>query len=420
MPFLPSGRAVARRRIVWFSALLLMPISASLAQNSIKIGLSYPNTGRYQELGIEQANGALLAIEEINRQGGLNGNPLEMITAKGRSRASKVAENIRSLANQGAVMVFGGSPDPATAIAEASQHALVYFDTLTYSSTLDSRQIAKRRSGQNRRSGRNVFQASYDSWMAAKALGFYLKQSISGQRVFYVTADADWGRQAEDNLRRFTGTEDRSHHPATSVAFPRPRPHDLDRAIQQAADSKADVLVLIQYSDDLASALRAAHNAGIKKRMTIVVPNLSLSIARGAGADAMEGVYGTTPWCWQVPSVYRFQKGQDFISRYVEAHKEYPSYAAATAYSVVHEFYNAAQRAGSTHTNALIQALEGHTYIGVKDPQTWRSFDHQSVQSVYIVKGKKRETVIASQYRQDYFDVLFDVSGLVVARTPNE
>jgi len=39
---------------------------------------------------------------------------------------------------------------------------------------------------------------------------------------------------------------------------------------------------------------------------------------------------------------------------------------------------------------------------------------------VYVVKGKKREDVISSQYRQDYFDVLFDVSGLVVARAQNE
>ncbi len=412
MSFLPPDRAMHRFLMRVLALFVVLSPLPAYAQDSIKLGLSYPNTGRYKALGIEQARGALLAIEELNQQGGLLGQPLEMITAQGRSRADKAADTIKSLANQGAVMLFGGSPAPTAAMKEAARHKLVYFDTLTYSSTLNT--------SKNQATHANVFQASYDSWMAAKSLAFYLKQSIQGKRVFYITADAEWGRQTEENLRRFTATEDHKRHPGTYVKFPRPRPNDLEQAIQAAATSKADVLVLIQYSDDLSSALRIAHNAGIKERMKIVVPNLSLGIARSAGADAMEGVYGTTPWSWQVPYVYSFKKGQDFIAQYVKAYQEYPSYAAATAYSMVHEFHRAATQAGTTQSKAVIKALEGHTYIGVKDPQTWREFDHQNVQSVYVVKGKKREDVISSQYRQDYFDVLFDVSGLVVARSQNE
>ncbi len=36
----------------------------------------------------------------------------------------------------------------------------------------------------------------------------------------------------------------------------------------------------------------------------------------------------------------------------------------------------------------MIRALEGHRYVMLKDEQKWRKFDHQSVQSVYAVRGK--------------------------------
>ena len=52
----------------------------ALAADPILIGLNYPRTGHYKEEGLAQMRGALLAIDEINAQGGVLGREVSLIT----------------------------------------------------------------------------------------------------------------------------------------------------------------------------------------------------------------------------------------------------------------------------------------------------------------------------------------------------
>ena len=56
----------------------------------------------------------------------------------------------------------------------------------------------------------------------------------------------------------------------------------------------------------------------------------------------------------------------------------------------------------------------------MKGDQYWREFDHQNVQTVYAVKGKKRTEIMADQFREDYFDIIDKLPGDQAARTHEE
>ena len=62
-------------------------------------------------------------------------------------------------------------------------------------------------------------------------------------------------------------------------------------------------------------------------------------------------------------------------------------------------------------TRAVIRALEGHTYTGVKDRQQWREWDHQSTHTVYAVKSKPAAEIKKSRYQQDYFTIIIVIKG---------
>jgi ABC-type branched-subunit amino acid transport system substrate-binding protein len=221
-------------------------------------------------------------------------------------------------------------------------------------------------------------------------------------------------------LRNFTNTKDENMHPGVLVPFPRPKQSDIENALTAAERSGADVLMMIQFGDDMATALNLAYRMGLKEKMTIVVPNLTLGMAKSAGAGVMEDVIGAVPWCWQVPYLYGFEKGKQFVERFAERFQKYPSSSAASAYSIVYEFKSAVERTGSLNSSKLITALENHTYTSVKDPQTWRDFDHQNLQSVYVVKGKQRARVLADKFNEDYFEVLLNIPGNTAAKTYDE
>jgi len=83
----------------------------------------------------------------------------------------------------------------------------------------------------------------------------------------------------------------------------------------------------------------------------------------------------------------------------------------------VYQYKDAVERAGTTDTQDLIKALEGHKFTLLKDVQQWRTFDHQNLQTVYVVRSKKREQVISDPLRSDFFEVVGALEGEKAAQT---
>lgn len=389
--------------------LAMTPVTITVnAAEAIKLGLNYPSTGRYKEQGLMQARGALMAIDEINAAGGVLNRPLDLLLANTASKPKKAVRNVNKLADKGAAMLFGGVSS-AVAIAagkEAAKRDLIYFGTLTYANGTTGKEGQK-----------YMFRETYNAWMASKALGQYLSAELKDKKLFYITADYSWGWSTEESLRSFTNSTDLKKHEGVSVRFPRPRESDFTEALKAAVDSGADALMLIQFGDDMARALRLAHRMGIKKKMTIIVPNLTLGMAKAAGAGIMEGVIGAVPWSWQVPYKYNYPQGQVFVEAFVKKYNAYPSSSAASAYNIVYQFKEAVERARTLNSKKLISTLENHSYSALKDKQRWRNFDHQNVQSVYVVRSKPRNDILKSNLHEDFFDVLFQLPGEEAVRT---
>ena len=105
-------------RTFLLSACLLLLGSATVSAESLKIGLNYPETGRYKNQGLQQRLAAYLAVEEINQAGGVLGQPLELVIRNTRGEPEKGARNTAEMIDQeGVQMVFGGV---SSAVAIAS------------------------------------------------------------------------------------------------------------------------------------------------------------------------------------------------------------------------------------------------------------------------------------------------------------
>ncbi|WP_206954965.1 branched-chain amino acid ABC transporter substrate-binding protein [Trinickia acidisoli] len=81
---------------------------AALAQETIKIGVPVPLSGSYATAGNDILNGAKLAIDDINKQGGVLGKKLELVQADDKCDADAAAGAAQTLVSQGIVAVAGG------------------------------------------------------------------------------------------------------------------------------------------------------------------------------------------------------------------------------------------------------------------------------------------------------------------------
>jgi branched-chain amino acid transport system substrate-binding protein len=406
-----KGTAVKTPARLFFKLLLVCLPALACAAEPVLIGLNYPATGRLKEDGISEAMGAELAISEINAAGGVLGRPLKMLMANTASKPEKSVENVRAMAEQGAVMMFGGATSPV-AIAggkEAAKYKIPYFGTLTYANETTGIEAQ-----------RYMFRECHNARMIGKALANYIKSHLAGEDFFFVTADYIWGTSTEQSLRELAGLQNEQQHPGVRVPFPKPRQGELESALKAADASAAKVLILIQSGDDLVTSLQLLHDMNMDKRFTIIAPSVTLGIARLAGATLMENVITTSPWEWNIPYQFNYPKGKAFVEAFTERFNQYPSSPAASAYNIVYQFRDAAERTGSFNGDKLVATLENYRYTALKDQQSWRAFDHQNLQTVYVIKGKSREEVLADKFHSDFFEVISQVNGEEAAIGYNE
>ena len=412
-----------------FSLISFAPVlyteASNISGNEVNVGLNYPKSGPYAKEGLDQWLAANLAVQEINKAGGIWGRKVKLLWRDSQSQPCISGKNVTELIEkENARMIFGGSSS-AVAIAVGDvchEKGVPFFATLSYSTETTGA-----------RGHRHSFRECSNSWMSAKALSYYLKENFPGKKYVYITADYTWGHTTEISMRKFTETENRNLHKGILIPFPMATKSDFRKALSLAQSYKPDLLVLILFGKHMEKATRLAHIMGIKKSTQIIVPNLTLNMAEGAGPEAMEGVMGTVPWCWNIPYQFDYYKGKVFVETFTERYYRYPSTSAASAYTILYEYKAAVERAKSFESADVIRALEdyryklfvikpliGHEYTSLKDKQIWRRFDHQSLQTIYVVRCKPAEEVRKDRFESDYFNIIGTLSGEKAACTKEE
>ncbi len=388
------------RNIAVTLAVVLTMATCAFGGDVVKLGLNFPQTGPYKAMGADQLRAATMAVEEINANGGILGKQVELVTKDSQSKPSISQANVTGLIdNDGVKMVFGGSSS-AVAIAAGEicqQKGVPFFGTLTYSTSTTGT-----------KAHRYVFRECYDSWMAANVLADYLNSNFGGKKYMYITSDYTWGWTTESSMRALTNTEDAETHKGVKTPL---GTTDFSKQLGLAKLVKPDVLVLVLFGDDMVNAIRQATTMGLKSSCQIVVPNLTLGMAEGGGPKVMEGVVGALPWCWKVPYQYNYDRGIKFVEDYKAKYNRYPSTSGASAYTIVYEYKRAAEEAGSFEPAKIVATLEGSSYTLLKDQQTWRNFDHQSIQTVYSVQCKPQVEVLKDPYKLDYFEIIHSLPG---------
>lgn len=374
------------------------------AEDTVVIGLNYPETGPYAKQGLDQRRAADLAVEEINAAGGILGKKVKLVYSDTKTNAKIAKENAIALFDkEGAQMIFGGSSS-AVAIASgkvAKEKKKLFFGTLTYSTETTGEEGHK-----------YLFRECYDSRMAAKVLSDYLKKNFSGKKYFYVTADYTWGWTTEEAFRQYTDTLDKDKYKGILTKL---GTTDFKSVLGLAQEANADVLVLVLFGKDMEIAIKQAYEMGLKNKMQIVVPNMTIGMAEGAGPEAMEGIISATPWYWKLPLEQNYPEGIAFVKKFEEKFNRYPSTSGASAYVILYQYKEAVERANTFDTPAVIKALEGHKYTGLKDEQYWRTWDHQSVQTVFAIRCKKAAEVKKDKHQLDYYEVINTMTGEAAA-----
>lgn len=403
MTSITKTRSISRRRLLTTAsmgaALAASPFRINLLQAEeapIKIGFPVPLTGPYGTEAQDQVRAAQLAIAQFNDAGGLNGRKAELAVRDDKLNAGEAATRSLELVEQEKVNFVVGSLSAAVqlAINNVTKERGIIFNSISQSDAInEAKDFSK-----------YTFHEALNPHMTAGAVGRYAFPKF-GKKVAFLTADYAYGQEM---LRGFLeagkafGIENLGdiRHPLGTA--------DFSTLLPRIQAMKPDILCICNFGRDQQIAMKQATDFGIKKTTQIIAPLLSHASRVAAGPQAFEGVIGGCSFYWGLEDKFASTKAfnQAFSKMY---DGKLPSDYGALGYGGVRTVLEAVKKAGSVDTDKVITALEGLKYDYYKGPEYYRKCDHQSVQSVLVIKSKSKDM------RNDS-----DVFEIIATDEPNE
>jgi len=185
--------------------------------------------------------------------------------------------------------------------------------------------------------------------------------------------------------------------------------------IKKIIEAKPDAVWSPLWGMDAVTFIRQALPFRLFDQIKFAFPDgAALETLVPLGKEMPEGIFVATRYFFLAPDS---EENKKFVNTYSERFKEYPDYMAEETYAGVYFLKAAIERAGTTDTEKIIQAVEKEP-LAWETPEGWkimRKEDHLVVEDV--VWG---ETVYSEKYG---FSILKNVQAIQaeeICRTPNE
>lgn len=368
--------STAKRCQFAFSVLLLLIILAAsgcFSQQTYKIGFVGGLTGRYSDLGVAGRNGAVLAVEEINKAGGVHGRQVELIVRDDKNDPAIVRAVDEELIDAGVTILIGHMTSVAAVASlpvSASGKALIVTPTATSDSL-----------------------RGYDDMLItvmpplkpmAQVQAAYALNELGLKRMVIICDSSNpeyaqnWAEVFNAYFERFGGKV------VATLSFTSGSSVDYESLANEAAGYRPEGILLA------AGAVDAAVMSQWLRKSQFTVPIFSSSWAMTDdfirhGGQAVEGVIFSSSYSPDNHSPAYIQ----FVRRYLERFGSWPNYAAAYSYEAAQLVLTGINSAGNDQALAVRNAIIGQQQF----PGLWDDYlinatgDASRVCRVVIVKN---------------------------------
>lgn len=373
-----------------FAACMLAAMGAH-AQGSapIRIGVIVDQSGVYSAItGKGSVTAAQMAIEE--RGGQVLGRKIELLTFDHQSKADSAAAKAREWYDGGvdAIQDVGGSAAALAVLNVAKEKKKV----LVMSGPASDRITGDL-------CGPTVAHWAYNSYSLANTVGKAAAERI-GKNWFFIAADYSGGQDVVKATTSAIATVGgkvigEAKHPLNGT--------DFSSAVVQAQSSKADVIGLANFGNDLVNSIKAAREFGIKPDSKQKLASLLMYIndVHSLGLKTAQGMLLSEAFYWDLNDETRA-----FSKKYFARVNAMPNMSQTGVYSSVRHYLKAVEAAGTTESMAVMAKMRE---LPVQDVLTKNGVlreDGMMVHDMYLFQVKSPSE---SKAPWDYYKVISTV-----------
>lgn len=342
------------------------------AADPIRIGVVTPLSGTYAPIGEQVRRGIELATKEINDSGGIAGRRIELSIEDEEANPAVATQKAEKLFQVGKVDFLTGTVNSGSTLAVgqlAERNDRLIATTVSFSDVITGEKCSP-----------NVFRVNASAGMQSAALAEWLAREKPKARVFYLGPDYEMGRST---VAAFRSVAEQKGATSTGELFAPLGSKDYSPFFGQIRATRPNVLYTSVAGNDTVRLLTQMSDYGLTKDLAIIG-------AAGAITSQNIGAIGKAANGFITGAAYSpdldLPQNRKFVAAFRAAFKDAPDLYATDSYGVVYFYKAAVEKAGTTDTARVRDAMRGLDWDTPQGTKHMRAGDHQAIQDMYAVQ----------------------------------
>lgn len=364
-------------------AVLAMAPSVSVyAQEPIKIGVVTPLSGSYASIGRTVRWGFELAAEEINSAGGINGRKLVLLFEDEEANPAVAVQKAERLLQVEKVDFLTGTVNSASTLAVGllgERNNRLVSTTVSYADSITGDRCSP-----------NVFRFNARAEQQSVALAAWLKKEKPQAKLFLVGPDYEMGRST---VAAFKRSAESANIKSLGEIFAPLDSKDYSQYFGQIRSARPDVIYTSTAGNDTVRLLTQMQEFNMLRNVLIIGAAGAITgqniKALGKAAEGFVTGIGYS-------ALIDTPENKKFVAAFNAKFKEDPDLFAADSYSMLYAYKAAAEKAGSTDTDKMRDALRNLSWMTPQGQKTIRGGDHQAMSPMFAVRIENGQFKVVS------------------------
>ena len=349
-----------------FAVTAILASSLAAAQSDpIRIGVVTPLSGTYAGIGQQVKWGLDLATKEINSAGGILGRQIALIYEDEEANPAVAVQKAEKLFQVNKVDFLTGTVNSGSTLAVgqvAERNNRLASTTVSFADSITADKCSA-----------NMFRVNARAGMQSAALADWLASTKPNANVFYLGPDYEMGRST---VAAFKAAAEGKGAKTVGEVFAPLDNKDYSPFFGQIRSSRPNVIYTSVAGNDTVRLMTQMAEFGVNRNVqvlgasgTVTSQNLA---AIGKAADGfVTGVgYSTT---------IDNPANKKFVTDFEAAYKAQPDLYGADSYGLMFFYKAAVEKAKSTDTDKVRDAMRGLEWNTPQGVKTMRAGDHQAM-----------------------------------------
>lgn len=361
----------------------ILALGTAWGADPVKIGVVTPLTGTYAGIGQQVRWGLELATKEVNAAGGIMGRQIELSFEDEEANPSVAVQKAEKLFQVGKVDFLTGTVNSGSTLAVgqlAERSGKLIATTVSFADSITGDKCSP-----------NVFRVNARAGQQSAALAAWLSKERPKAKVFYLGPDYEMGRST---VAAFKSSVEQVGGASLGEVFAPLDAKDYTQYFGQLRAARPQVLYTSVAGNDTVRLFTQLQEFGLRDNLTVLGASGTVTSQNIAAiGKAAEGFITGVGYSPEIAT----PANKKFVDTFRAAYKTDPDLYGADSYGLIYAYKAAAEKAKSTETDKVRDALRGLKWQTPQGEKELRAGDHQAVQTMYVVQVKDGQFKIASE-----------------------